>query len=115
LNSAHPKSDIRSVGTNVLSLAGTDANSALHFDSRIKVLTSGGSVINNGGFIEVKNADSAVLFVTLATGSRRFRDRPSQLAARSAKALEQVTQRPIETILAEHFTAVQKRNLGKLR
>lgn len=81
-----------------LTLTGTTSDK-LRFDARVRVIATGGTLKAVGDSLEVENADSALIFLTASSGSRKLLDRPTRLAKRSTAALNQVARKNFETLL----------------
>lgn len=79
------------------------------FAARLKVVANGGSVISDGDAIQVRGADSVLLFVTAATDIRTFAGRdvadPSLVAAVD---LEQALGKSFHTLRRAHMEDYQK-------
>ena len=61
MDSPHTNSQTLAIKTNTLALTGQVETGGLRFESRVRVLATGGTIMTNGNAIAVGNADSATL------------------------------------------------------
>jgi alpha-L-fucosidase 2 len=86
-----------------LVLTGKVQHDGLRFESRVRAVTSGGTITANGDTITVRNADSATLLLVAATSFRNFQDISADPAQRCATDLARVSGRSFDTVRADHL------------
>ncbi len=75
---------------------------ALRFESRVRVLTTGGTRTAAGDAIVVRGADAATLLIAAATSYRRYDDVSGDPAAAVAAALGAAAGKTVEALRAAH-------------
>jgi alpha-L-fucosidase 2 len=103
LDSPHTNSQTVTTGLDTLALTGQVETGGLRFESRVRVLNSGGQIKTNDRTITVQNADSAVLLLVAATSFKNFQDITADPAKRCADSLAKVSKRTFDTVLADHL------------
>lgn len=106
--SPHTNSQTRALAGNTLSLTGQLPTNGLRFESRVKVVISGGTIKTNGNSISVQNANSATLYLTAATSFKNFQDVTADPARRCAAVLKKISPRTFEDIRADHLADYRK-------
>ena len=81
---------------------GQPMTGALRFESRVRVLTTGGTRTAAGDAIVVRGADAATLLIAAATSYRRYDDVSGDPAAAVAAALEAAAGKTVEALRAAH-------------
>ncbi len=74
----------------------------LRFEGRLAAKTEGGTVETQGGRITVKNADAAVLYVSIATNFKRYDDLSGDAHAKCVEAMQKALSRPYDQARAAH-------------
>jgi alpha-L-fucosidase 2 len=103
LTSQHKASTTTITGNDRLVLKGQVEADGIRFESIAKVETSGGSVAENNGAVQVSNADQLLVRLVAATNFTNFRDITGDPAARSAKLLENASGKSWEKLRAAHL------------
>jgi alpha-L-fucosidase 2 len=81
---------------------GQPMTGALRFESRVRVLTTGGTRTAAGDAIVVRGADAATLLVAAATSYRRYDDVSGDPAATVAATLEGAAGKTVDALRAAH-------------
>ena len=81
---------------------GQPMTGALRFESRVRVLTTGGTRTAAGDAIVVRGADAATLLIAAATSYRRYDDVSGDPAAAVAAALGAAAGKTVEALRAAH-------------
>jgi alpha-L-fucosidase 2 len=102
-NSAGADSRRRLPTEGTLTLTGKVQDDGLSFESRVRVINSGGSIATNGNAITVEKADSVTLFLTAATSFKNFQDISGDPGRRCANDMAKVSPRNFDVILADHL------------
>jgi alpha-L-fucosidase 2 len=103
LDSPHTNSQSTAIAADTLALTGKVQEGGLRFESRVRVITSGGTVATNGNTIAVEKADAATLLLVAATSFKNFQDISADPAARCAADLARIGARPYDTLRADHL------------
>jgi alpha-L-fucosidase 2 len=82
---------------------GQPMTGALRFESRVRILTTGGTRRADGDAVVVRGADAATLLIAAATSYRRFDDVSGDPAAAVAAALGGAAGQSIEALRAVHI------------
>ena len=107
MDSPHTNSQTLAIKTNTLALTGQVETGGLRFESRVRVLATGGTIMTNGNAIAVGNADSATLYLVAATSFKNFQDITADPARICAEELSKASKRNFTTVLAEHLADYQ--------
>lgn len=104
--------DISTEGNNKLIMAGItgDCDSmkgAVNFQAQVKIKTEGGSVSANDSSIIVKDADSAILYISIASNFNNYGDISADAALRANSYLKNAFNKRYETALKEHISDYQ--------
>jgi alpha-L-fucosidase 2 len=102
MTSPHPDSETHSLNADTLVLDGQVETGGLRFESRVRVMNTGGKVTANGQTITVENADAVTLVLVAATSFNNFQDISADPARRCAHDLERDSQRTYALLLAAH-------------
>ncbi len=81
---------------------GQPMTGALRFESRVRVLTTGGTRTAAGDAIVVRGADAATLLIAAATSYRRYDDVSGDPAAAVAATLEGASRKTVDALHAAH-------------
>ena len=109
MDSPHTNSQTLAIKTNTLALTGQVETGGLRFESRVRVLATGGTIMTNGNAIAVGNADSATLYLVAATSFKNFQDITADPARICAEELSKASKRNFTNVLAEHLADYQNR------
>ena len=107
MDSPHTNSQTLAIKTNTLALTGQVETGGLRFESRVRVLATGGTIMTNGNAIAVGNADSATLYLVAATSFKNFQDITADPARICAEELSKASKRNFTNVLAEHLADYQ--------
>ena len=94
-------------GTDTLVFAGRNISQhgvagALRYETRLKIIPTGGRTSVQDGRLTVRGADSVVLLIAAATSYRSFRDVSGDPAARTRKAIADAAAKGWDALLADH-------------
>jgi alpha-L-fucosidase 2 len=107
-----PTPDVKSrflpANTADLILTGRVQDDGLRFESRVRVITFGGTISTNGDVITVEKADSAHLQLVAETSFKNFQDISADPAERCAKDLADLSKRKFSDTLADQKADYQK-------
>ncbi len=104
---------ISTEGSNVLMMSGItgDCDSVkgkVKFQAQIKILTQGGSVSAADTALRVTNADTATLYISIASSFKNYLDISEDAGARAAAFLQNALQKNYEQALIDNVAAYQK-------
>ncbi len=103
MDSPHTNSATKAIGADTLALTGQVEPDGLRFESRVRVVNTGGEVTTNGDFITVKNADVVTVILAAATSFKNFQDISADPGERCAEVMTKVAKRDYDTMLAAHL------------
>ncbi|MCM8568497.1 glycoside hydrolase family 95 protein [Gramella jeungdoensis] len=112
MNSPYDKTDPVS-REDVIMLDGTSSNheglrGGVDFEGRVAVTTNGGSAISENGSISIKNADSATIYISIATNFKSYKDLSEDVRRKTISLLNAARKRDFETIKKDHSDYYQK-------
>ena len=87
---------------------GRPMTGALRFETRLRVLPTGGTRQANGDALVVRDADAVTLLIAAATSYRTYEDVTADPAARVAAAIDPASRKSIETLRAAHVHDYQQ-------
>ena len=87
---------------------GRPMTGALKFETRVRVLATGGTRRANGDALSVRDADAVTLLIGAATSYRTYEDVSADPAARVAAALDPAARKSVETLRATHVRDYQQ-------
>jgi alpha-L-fucosidase 2 len=102
MDSPHTNSTVTADAVD-LKLTGQVEAGGLRFESRVRVLNSGGQITVNGDAISVENADSVTVVLTAATSFKNFQDISADPDARCTADMDNVRKRKFDAILSDHL------------
>jgi alpha-L-fucosidase 2 len=108
LDSPHAVSQTRAIAADTLALTGQVEEGGLKFESRVRVVSDGGSITTNGNVIVVANASSATLFLVAATSFKNFQDISADPGKVCVKDLAEVSKQNFTDALSKHLADYQK-------
>jgi alpha-L-fucosidase 2 len=100
--SPHKSAATRLVGTDTLALSGQIAADGLRFESRVRLIATGGTAESTENKIAVKNADSVLIILVAATSFKNYEDISADPAARCAAYLDRLENQTSHSLLAAH-------------
>ncbi len=97
-------------GNDELVMSGTTSgwdkiSGGLPFETRLKVITAGGSVTANDTALNISNADTATLYISIASGFKNYNDVSANPTERNNNYLQKALQTNYKTALANHIAA----------
>ena len=107
LTSLHTNAAAKALATDTLSLTGQVETDGLRFESRVRVIATGGGVSQTGNALTVSNADAVTLYLTAATSFKTFEDISADPAVRCSADLETVSHQKYVDVLAAHLADFQ--------
>jgi alpha-L-fucosidase 2 len=81
---------------------GKPMTGALRFESRVRVLATGGTRVASGDAVIVRDADAVTLLIAAATSYRNYEDVSGDPAADVATSLGRASKQTIDALRAEH-------------
>ncbi len=109
LDSPHKDSGTSALNANTLALTGRVQPDGLRFESRIRLLTTGGTLHTTADqTLVVEHADSATLLLAAATSFKNYDDITGDPAARCAAVLSPLLTRDYTTLRAAHLADHQR-------
>ncbi|HTB83046.1 MAG TPA: glycoside hydrolase N-terminal domain-containing protein [Candidatus Sulfotelmatobacter sp.] len=100
MTSPHTNSQTLALAPDTLVLDGQVETDGLRFESRVRVINTGGSVTTNSNVIAVENADAVTLYLVAATSFKNFQDISADPATPCADNLEKVSERGFDAVFA---------------
>lgn len=93
-----------SFGTDTIVYADkTDNRGVLKFEGRVKGVATGGRLTSKDGVLTVENADEAILYVSIGTNFRNFRDLSGDAHAKCTAKLASALKTPYAKAKANHI------------
>ncbi|MDN3665570.1 glycoside hydrolase family 95 protein [Algibacter miyuki] len=80
----------------------------VEFDSRVKIVPSGGALTATNNTLEVKNADSVILYISIATNFVNYQDVSADAHGRAANYLAKAEQKKYEDLVTDHSSYYQQ-------
>lgn len=78
------------------------------FNGITRVIASGGSVATSDTAVTIKNANSALLFISMATNYVNYQDLSADEVKKASAYLNAAVKQPYATLLKEHIAAYQR-------
>ena len=91
----------------------------VQFTGRATAQTKGGQVVSSDGVLQIKNADEATIYLTIATNFKNYNDISGNDTLTSEKTLAEALKNSFEVIKEKHYNIYRKQfdrvnlNLGK--
>jgi alpha-L-fucosidase 2 len=82
---------------------GRPMSGALQFETRVRVLPTGGTLRASGDAVVVRNADAVTLLIAAATSYRTYEDVGADPAARVAAVLDPASRKGVDALRASHI------------
>ena len=108
LSSLHPKTVMKRVDGQTLSMSGKIEGANTGFEARLFVKTLGGKINVTDSGLEIVQADTATLTLVGASSYVNFRDISGDPAAKNEQTLKQLTKKSYVAIKQDHITDHQK-------
>jgi alpha-L-fucosidase 2 len=103
MDSPHKSAATRAIGPDLLALAGQVQADGLRFESRLRVLNSGGRAAVTDEGIQVEGADAVTFVLAAATSFKNFQDISADPGERCAGTLARVEGKEFESLRADHI------------
>ncbi len=105
--------DIFNLGNNELIMKGITSNydsvkGEVKFQVQVKILASGGSVSASDTSLQVANADTATVYISIATNFKNYHDISASAGERAAEYLYNAVNKNYEQELGDNIAAYQK-------
>ncbi len=107
MDSPQTNSQTQAIGPDTLALTGQVEMGGLRFESRVRVVNTGGQINTNSNVITVKNADAATVVLSAATSFKNFQDISGNPDQRCAEVMANVADKTYEALLAAQQTDYQ--------
>jgi len=109
----HIISGISTKGNDLLVISGTTSDhegvkSVVNFKSLIKTVTEGGTISSDGKQVNVKNADAATLYISVATNFVSYNDVSADEKKRAEEYLNRAIKVPYSQMINKHTAEYQK-------
>jgi alpha-L-fucosidase 2 len=109
----HTPSSVTTKGNDLLIVSGTTSDhegvkSVVHFTSLIKTVLEGGSMTADGKQLDVKNADAATIYISVATNFVSYNDVSADESKRAENYLINALRVPYSQLLVSHTAEYQK-------
>ncbi len=100
-------------GNNELVMTGTTSDhetvkGEVKFETRVKIVTNGGSVTANDSLLKVSNADVATIYISIGTNFNNYHDISGDQTARAKQPLEKALKKKYDKILQDHVADYSK-------
>jgi alpha-L-fucosidase 2 len=102
MDSPHRASGTRALDGDTLSMTGRIQDDGLRFESRIRVISVGGTARVTDEGIGIEGADSVTLLLAAATSFKSFQDISGDPAERCSAALARIKRKDFESLRADH-------------
>jgi alpha-L-fucosidase 2 len=87
---------------------GRPMTGALRFETRVRVVATGGTRTSSGGVVSVSGADAVTLLIAAATSYRNYADVSADPAARVAGAIASASRKTVDVLRAAHVRDYQQ-------
>jgi len=103
MDSPHRMSQTKAIAPGILALTGQVEDGGLRFESRLKVLNSGGRLTTTDDCVAVDEADAVTLLLTAATSFNNYQDISGDPAQRCAAVFDALNRRSFDSLRAAHL------------
>ncbi len=112
LTSQHIKQDIKVNGDHELSLWGTTSDhegveGKVEFNALARIKTDGGNMSHTDHSVDIKNANSVTIFISIASNFNNYHDITGDENQRAKDYMDKAFNKNYETMKAEHIAAYQ--------
>jgi len=109
----HDPVDISTEDNNKLIMSGITGNcdsvkGAVKFQAQVKIITEGGSVSAANNNIIVKNADVAIVYISIASSFKNYNDINANAGERADVYLQKALEKNYEQVLKDHIADYQR-------
>lgn len=80
----------------------------LQFEARTKILTTGGTLSANDTTLNVKNADDATIYISMASGFNNYNDISANASERTTAYLQDAIKKSYDQIFKDHIADYQR-------
>lgn len=113
LTTQHIKQEIKVNGQNELSLWGTTSDhegveGKVEFNALARIKTDGGNITHTDNSVDIKNANSVTIFISIASNFNNYKDIGGDENQRAKDYLNKVFSKNFANMKAEHIAAYQK-------
>ncbi len=108
LNSPHKDFKVLKIGNSGLALHVKVRNGALRGESYLQVITAGGQIIATDSTINIRNADTATLYLTAGTSYKNYNDVSANPTTACLTALASIEGKTYKQIKAAHIKEYQQ-------
>lgn len=107
------KVHIFTIGNSELVMSGVTSNydsvkGKVQFQNRVKIVTHGGSVSASDTSLQVSNADTATIYISIATNFINYHDLGGNAAAKAQAYLDSAVKKSYQLALRDNIAAYQK-------
>ncbi len=113
MDSPHPNARTKAIAPDTLALTGQVEAGGLRFESRLRVVSTGGRTTVDDNGLALAHADAVTLVLTAATSFRNFEDISADPAERCSAVMNRVAGRTFDDLLAAHL-ADYRRLFGRV-
>lgn len=111
--SKHVKQEIKVNGKNELSLWGTTSDhegveGKVEFNALARIKTDGGNITTSANTVNIKNANSVTIYVSIASNFNNYKDIYGDENQRAKDYMKKAFNKNFETMKAQHVAAYQK-------
>lgn len=111
--SQHVKQHIKVNGENELSLWGTTSDhdgveGKVEFNALARIKTDGGNITNTGNSVNIENANSVLIFVSIASNFNSYHDISGDENQRAKNYMDKAFDKNFDTMKTEHVAVYQK-------
>ncbi|WP_111308214.1 glycoside hydrolase family 95 protein [Confluentibacter sediminis] len=112
LTTQHVKQKIKINGNNELSLWGTTSDhegveGKVEFNALARIKTNGGNMSHTDNSVDIKNANSVTIFISIASNFNNYHDITGDENQRAKDYMDKAFNKNYETMKAEHIAAYQ--------
>jgi alpha-L-fucosidase 2 len=107
------KVKVSSTATNELVLSGVSSDQegikgGVQFEAKVKIITNGGSVTSTDSTLTVSNANTATIYISIATNFNNYKDISGDENKRATEYLNKAFSKSYDKLLTSHITGYQK-------
>jgi alpha-L-fucosidase 2 len=107
-----PTCKVKSNGNSELILSGITSNlegvkGAVQFEAKVKIITSGGSLSATDSSLDVKNADMATVYISMATNFNNYQDISGNATERVNSYMQNALKKNYDQALKDHISDYQ--------
>lgn len=103
MDSPQTNSETKAIASDTLALTGQVETGGLRFESRVRIVGTGGDVTTSGNEIMVKNADTVTVVLAAVTSFKNFQDISADPGQKCADIMASVANKNYDDMLAAHL------------